>query len=65
MQLTSQRPAIHFYTPALCRVVRLAIRAVDHLANSIEAMGTISKRTFEEALNIEFKVWCLWVYGRC
>jgi hypothetical protein len=38
MQLTtSQIDQIFTYAPALCRVVRPAIRAVDHLANSIEA----------------------------
>jgi hypothetical protein len=37
---------------------------VDHLANSIEAQEQFPKRTFEEALNIEFEIWHLWFYGR-
>jgi hypothetical protein len=36
---------------------------VDHLADAIEAR-TESKLTFDEALNIEFKKFEFWFYGR-
>jgi hypothetical protein len=57
MQLTTSQmnETIHFYRQHFGEYYDLQSELVDHLANSIDAMGTISKRTFEEALNIEFK----------
>jgi hypothetical protein len=56
MQLTTSQMTNYSLLPQhFGEYYDLQSELVDHLANSIDAMGTISKRTFEEALNIEFK----------